>query len=129
LRSRDGQSAPFCYSEVYIAPAYADAIEHLGAESELFRILERQHGIVIRRIEQQIEATLVDANIASRLSVPVGSAALRVRTKFFSSDDELVEIGVVHFPAARYKVRLSLDRRGRAAPLEQADAKASFTAA
>lgn len=114
LRSRDGQSAPFCYSEVYIQPAYADVVQYFGSESELFAIIEKHHNIVIRRIEQEIEATLVDANIASRLNVQIGSASLRVRTKFFSSEDELVEIGVVHFPAARYKVRLSLDRRGRA---------------
>ena len=113
LRSRDGQSTPFCYSEVYIAPAYAGAVEDFGSESELFALIEKRYGIVIRRIEQEIEAALVDANIASRLNVQIGTASLRVRTKFFASDDELVEIGVVHFPAARYKVRLSLDRRGR----------------
>jgi len=114
LRSRDGHSAPFCYSEVYIAPAYGDVVDHFGSESELFSIIERLHGIVVSRIEQEIEATAVDANIASRLNVRVGSACLRVRTKFFSSSDELIEIGVVHFPAGRYKVRLSLDRKSGA---------------
>lgn len=111
LRSRDGQSAPFCYSEVYIASAYSDVVEHFGSEAELFRLIEKRYKLVICRIEQEIEASLVDANIASRLNVQVGSASLRVHTKFFSSDDELVEVGVVHFPASRYKVRLSLDRR------------------
>lgn len=114
LRSRDGQSAPFCYSEVYVAPAYAGAIADFASEGELFSAIERKYGIVIRRIEQEIEAMLVDANIASRLNVPIGSPALRVRSKFFSSDEELVEIGVVNFPASRYKVRLSLDRRSMA---------------
>lgn len=111
LRSRDGQSAPFCYSEVYLAPAYSDVVEHFGNETELFTLIEKRYGLVIRRVEQEIEASLVDANIASRLNVQIGSASLRVRTKFYSSEDELVEIGLVHFPAARYKVRLSLDRR------------------
>ena len=111
LRSRDGQSAPFCYSEVYVASAFAGAIADFESEGELFSAIERKYGIVVRRIEQEIEATLVDANIASRLNVPIGSPALRVRSKFFSSDGNLVEIGVVNFPASRYKMRLSLGRR------------------
>jgi DNA-binding GntR family transcriptional regulator len=111
LRNREGQSAPLCYSEVYVAPAYAGAIADFENEGELFAAIERRYHIVVRRIEQEIEAILADANIASRLDVPIGSPALRVRTRFFSADDELVEIGVVNFPASRYKVRLSLDRR------------------
>jgi len=112
LRSRDGQSAPFCYSEVYVDPAFADAIADFGSESELFRIIERRHQIVIARVQQEIEAALVDANIASRLNVPIGSPTLRVVSKFQSSDGRLVEIGIVHFPAARYKLRITMDRRG-----------------
>ena len=111
LRSRDPQGAPFCYSEVYIDPAYADVVPELENESELFSLIERRHGVVIRRVVQEIEAILVDANIASRLNVAVGSPALMVRTKFHSSDGRLVEIGVAHFPASRYRVRIALDRR------------------
>lgn len=111
IRHRDGQSAPFAYSEVYVLPRFADVIEAFGAEGELFSLIERRHNIVISRVEQEIEATLVDANIASRLSVPVGSPSLFVRSKFFSAEGELVEIGLVSFPASRYKVRLALDRK------------------
>lgn len=114
LRSRDGQSAPFSYSEVYILPRFADVLADFGAEAELFAIIERKYGIVIRRVEQEIEATLVDANIASRLNVPIGSPSLLVRSKFYSGEGELVEIGVVSFPASRYKVRIALDRKGTA---------------
>ncbi|WP_195759791.1 GntR family transcriptional regulator [Paracoccus sp. S-4012] len=115
LRHREGQAAPFAYSEVYVLPRFADVIESFGAEGELFSLIERRHGIVISRVEQEIEATLVDANIASRLSVPVDSPSLFVRSKFYSSEGDLVEIGLVSFPASRYKVRLALDRRGAAA--------------
>ena len=114
LRSRDGQSAPFCYSEVYVKPDYADVVADFGAETELVALIEKRHGLLVRRVEQEIGATLVDANIASRLNVAVGSPSLCVRNKFYSSDGELIEIGLVHFPASRYKVRLTLNRRGAA---------------
>jgi GntR family transcriptional regulator len=111
LRSRDGQSAPFAYSEVYIQPRFADVLADFGAEAELFALIEQRHALVIRRIEQEIEATVVDANIASRLNVPVGSPSLQVLSKFYSSEGELIEVGLVSFPASRYKVRLALDRK------------------
>ena len=111
LRARDGQSAPFAYSEVYIQPRFADVLADYGAESELFALIEQRHALVIRRIEQEIEATLVDPNIASRLNVPVGAPSLQKLSKFYSSEGELVEVGLVNFPASRYKVRLALDRK------------------
>jgi GntR family transcriptional regulator len=111
LRSRDGQSAPFAYSEVYIQPRFADVLADFCAEAELFALIEQRHALVIRRIEQEIEATVVDANIASRLNVPVGSPSLQVLSKFYSSEGELIEVGLVSFPASRYKVRLALDRK------------------
>jgi GntR family transcriptional regulator len=111
LRSRDAQGPAFCYSEVHIDPAYADVVRELESETAIYLLLERMHGVIIRRVEQEIEAVLADANIASRLNVPVASAILLVRTKFHSSDGKLVEIGLAHFPAGRYKVRIALDRR------------------
>lgn len=111
LRRREEQAAPFCYSEVYIDPAFSDVIDDFESEGELYTLIERRHGIVIRRVVQDIEAVAVDANISSRLNVPVDSPALLVRTKFYSSDGRLIEIGMVHFPAGRYAVRLRLDRK------------------
>lgn len=111
IRTMEGQSAPFTYSEVYVLPRFAEVVEDFGAQSELYPMIERRYGLSIIRIEQEIEATLVDANVASRLSVPMGSPSLSVRSKFYSSEGELVEIGLVSFPASRYKMRLSLDRR------------------
>lgn len=111
IRTMEGQSAPFTYSEVYVLPRFAEVVEEFGAQSELYPMIERRYGLSIIRIEQEIEATLVDANVASRLSVPMGSPSLSVRSKFYSSEGELVEIGLVCFPASRYKMRLSLDRR------------------
>ncbi len=111
LRSREPNGPPFCYSEVYIDPKYADVVARLESENELYALIEKHHGVVIRRVVQEIEAVLTDANIASRLSVPVGTALLLVRTKFHSSDGRLVEVGLAHFPAGRYKVRIALDRR------------------
>ena len=117
LRSREAKGPAFCYSEIFLLPKFRDVIEKLGEENEVYALIEREHGVVIRRVVQETEAVLADANIASRLNVGVGSAILLVRTKFHASDGELIEIGLSHFPAGRYKVRIALDRRAVAAPV------------
>ena len=113
LRSRELHGAPFCYSEVFIDPRYVDVVAHLESESELYVLIEKHHQVIIRRVMQEIEATLADANIASRLNLAAGTAILLVRTKFYSSEGKLVEVGLAHFPSGRYKVRIALDRRAR----------------
>lgn len=114
LRSREPDGPYFCYSEVYLDPKYADVLNELGPNGRIFPLVERKFGIVVRRVSQEIESVLADANIASRLNVPVGSAILLVRTRFFASSGELIEVGLAHFPSGRYKVRIAFDRRATA---------------
>lgn len=112
LRHSEPQGPYFCYSEVYITPRYADVLDEVAIRGQIFPLIEERHGIVVRRVSQEIESILADANIASRLNVAMGSAILLVRTRFFASTGELIEIGLAHFPAGRYKVRIAFDRRG-----------------
>lgn len=111
LRSREPNGAPFCFSEVYLDPRYRDVVPLIENENQIYPVIEREHGLVIRRVVQTIEAVEADANVSSRLNVPIGSAILLVRTIFHSSDGKVVEIGLAHFPAGRYKVRIALDRK------------------
>ena len=83
----------------------------IGTEPQLFPLIEKHHRVVLRRVVQETEAAAADANIASRLNVQVGSPILLVRTKFFSTDGNMVETGLSHFPCGRYRVRIALDRR------------------
>lgn len=114
LRRRDEGEDPFCYSEIYLDPQYRDIVPLMGAEGQLFSLIEERYRIVLRRVVQDIEAAAADANIASRLHVATGSPILLVRTKFFSSEGKLVETGLSHFPCGRYRVRIALDRPGAA---------------
>lgn len=111
LRSRDTRGPAFCYSEIYLDPAYGDVVSRMGPEGQIYTLIESVYGVLIRRVEQETEAVAADANIASRLGIPVDSAILLVRTKFYSSEGKLVETGLSHFPSGRYRVRIVLDRR------------------
>ena len=111
LRRREPEGLPFCYSEVFVDPAYGDIARHLEARQSIYSVLEKHYGIVIARVMQDVEAAAATDNIALRLQVAVGSPIMLARTNFYSSDGKLVEIGMAHFATGRYRLRIALDRR------------------
>lgn len=111
LRRREADSTPFCYSEVFLDPAYANAIGPDDGLAGVYSTIEQNFGIVIGRVVQEIEAAEATSNIALRLQIPVGSPILRAKTTFYSSAEKVVEIGLAHFAAGRFRLRIALDRR------------------
>jgi GntR family transcriptional regulator len=111
LRSREAGGAPFCYSEIYLDPQYRDVVSMIGAEIQLYPLIEKHFNVVLRRVVQDIEAAAADPNIASRLNIPIGTPILLVRTIFSSADGRVVETGLSHFPCGRYRVRIALERK------------------
>lgn len=111
VRRRDPSAPPFCYSEAYLAPQFADAVETLGPSFDIHRAVEARYGIVIGRVIQEIEAIAASEAVALKLQVPTSSPVLLARTTFHSIDGEVVEIGLAHFAPGRYKMKIALDRR------------------
>lgn len=110
LRFEGGRSAPLCYSEVYVAPSYAEALQDLTSQPIIYDLIEQHYGMVYSRVEQEIEARAADANVASRLGIEIGSPVLQVRTKFYAGNGEIVEIAVACFPYNRYRMRINFQR-------------------
>jgi DNA-binding GntR family transcriptional regulator len=111
IRRRDPAAPPFCYSEAYVAPKFAEALDHLGPSFDIHRAVEARYGIVIGRVIQEIEAIVATEGVALKLQVPTGSPVLLARTTFHSIQGDLVEIGLAHFAPGRYKMKIALDRR------------------
>jgi DNA-binding GntR family transcriptional regulator len=111
VRRRDPSAPPFCYSEAYVAPQFAEALDHLGPSFDIHRAVEQRFGIVVGRVIQEIEAIAATEGVSLKLQVPVGSPILLARTTFHSIQGELVEIGLAHFAPGRYKMKIALDRR------------------
>jgi len=114
LRTSMRNRLPLCYSEIYIEPRYRDVIPHIQGEHTVYTIIEERHNVVFGRIEQEIEAAAADGNVASRLNIAEGSPILLVRTKFYASNGRMIEVGLTHFPAGRYRVRFEMTRRASA---------------
>jgi GntR family transcriptional regulator len=111
LRRREPTGAPFCYSEAYIDPRFADVVGSLGPAYDIHRGIEEHYGVVIARVIQQIEAASASAGVALKLQVPAGAPILLARTTFLSAAGEVVELGLAHFASGRYRMKMALDRR------------------
>ena len=121
LRSRDMRA--LCFSEVYLEPRFKDISAIVEGETSIYALIEQRYGLVCSSVEQEIEADAASADVASRLNIPVGSPILFVRTKFYADDGRLFEVGLTHFPARRYKVRMRLERKPQGSrPDEPGDA-------
>lgn len=111
IRRRDPSAAPFCYSEAFLAPKFAEALDQLGPAFDIHRAVEARYGISIGRVIQEIEAIAATEGVALKLQVPTGSPILLARTTFHSTQGEVVEVGLAHFAPGRYKMKIALDRR------------------
>lgn len=116
LRYADKLSPPICYTDLYIAPAFADVISHIGREqTAVYAMIEQRHGIRIQEALQDIEAATVDLNLATRLSLEVGDPMLMVRRRYFDDLGNLLELSMSAHPADRFRYEMTLQRRDDAA--------------
>jgi DNA-binding GntR family transcriptional regulator len=111
LRFRDGAAEPICYSEIHVRAEHAPALAGLDGSPTVYDVLERHYGVSFERVEQEIEATGADANLASRLAVAPGTPLLRVRTLFVLPGERLAEVSLTWFPETRYRLRIRLERK------------------
>lgn len=98
LRLQHEGGPTICYSETYILREFAGIAPLLETEGAVFALIEKHHGEVIRKIRRQITAVRLDLNIANRLGLPEGLAALRMVTRFHGMGDRLLEVSIAHFP-------------------------------
>lgn len=100
---------PICTVDIYVHPDYANIGNKLsGTPPRIFSVIEAQHGVLIKAIEQELKAIEIDANAAARLGVASGSPALQMLRWYRGAKDKLIEFIVVTHPADRftYKSRM-----------------------
>lgn len=112
LRRTEATAEPFCYVEVYVDPAYAEAVRNLSVvQYAIYSVLEQQYGVRIAEVVQDIEAVPADLNIASRLNIPPHSPVLVITRRYFSQDGQLVEVAVNTHPGGKFRYTITLQRR------------------
>ena len=113
LRHADDLAQPICYTELYVAPVFADVISRIGQErTAVHAMIERQYGVNVQNVLQDIEASEADLNLATRLGLKVGAPVLIVRRRYFDDLGTLIELSINAHPADRFRYEMTLQRRG-----------------
>ena len=112
LRHADDLAQPICYTDLYISPAFADVVAHVGQErTAVHAMIERQYGVNVQDVLQDIEAAEADLNLATRLGIKVGAPVLIVRRRYFDDLGNLIEFAMNAHPADRFRYEMTLQRR------------------
>ena len=113
LRYADGLTRPICYTDLYIAPQFSDVIADIGSEhTAVYAMIEKRHGVRIRKVLQDIEATDADLNVATRLGIEVGDPVLVIRRRYYDDLGNLLELAMNAHPADQFRYEMTLYRCG-----------------
>ena len=100
---------PICVTRLYLNPVLT-GIEKLIRERSgaVYAIIERDYGISVERVEQELQGVLLDADDAANLGAPVGAPALRILRKYYSAQGHLLEVAENIHPSDRFSYRMEL---------------------
>jgi GntR family transcriptional regulator len=100
---------PMALTDIYINAAYAGVRKLIGSiKVPVYALIEKQYGLTIREVQQEIRATIIGAVNAKRLSVKPGSAGLVVTRRYLGDNDQTIEVAVNLHPADRFSYSMSL---------------------
>jgi len=113
LRSTLGQGQPISLADIYVSPRFA-RLPDFGDQLNVpvHALIERESGVRVTRVDQDIQGALVSEQEAALLDVAPGSAALRIVRTYFV-DETVIEVTLSVHPAGRYSYKQSFELEGR----------------
>lgn len=110
------EKLPMALTDIYVNAAYGGIQKLIGAmKVPVYTLIERQYGVAIVEVRQELAATLIRPAEAKRLAVKPGSAGLVVTRRYFGANDRLIEVAVNLHPAERFSYSMSLRLQGTVA--------------
>jgi GntR family transcriptional regulator len=102
---------PHCFNEVLIDGAYsALANEASTLRTAIWSLIEVRFGETVIEVDQEIEATLLDEELAKLLEAEAGAPALKFTRRYFVTGRRMVELSVSVHPADRFTYRMTIRR-------------------
>lgn len=104
-----GESAPFCWNEVYLDQSLGGVVAHIDVlRSALFQLVESHTGERIAEIQQEIRATHVSQEAADALGLVPGSLGMRLSRRYTGSGGRLLEYAMQTYPGESFVYRTTL---------------------
>jgi GntR family transcriptional regulator len=106
------ESPPVGWTDVYIDPAYTEVAQAARAQPDtlISSLIEARYGRCIAEIQQGVRAVLVSQEMADRLQVAIGTAALEIVRRYLDAAGETFEVSISVHPAERFSVSMRLKR-------------------
>ena len=100
-----GQDAPISLTKVYLRPEFSGIATHLhGDHVSIYELLQTLYGQKVHSVLQQIEATLMPADVATLLHLKAGSPALRMLRCYFDQSGRLLSASANLYIADRFRL-------------------------
>jgi DNA-binding GntR family transcriptional regulator len=111
LRNGGPGEPPHCFNEVFLDEAYrAIAEEAATLRTAIWSLIETQFGETVIEVDQEIQATVLDEDLARLLQAEPGSPALKFIRRYYVTGRRLVELSVSVHPADRFSYRMTIRR-------------------
>lgn len=102
---------PHCHSEVFLDVAYRAITDEPGPlRTAIWALVEKRFGETVIEVDQEIEATVLDAEMARLLEAEPGSPALKFTRWYYVTGRRLVELSVSLHPADRFSYHMVIRR-------------------
>lgn len=110
-RTEDPDAAPVCWTEVFVAAAYA-GVERLVARQRgpVWRLIEDMYGERLVEVEQTLRVRAAPGAIARRLDVEPESTLVEVTRTYRNTSGTVAEISVNLYPADKFRFTMKLRR-------------------
>ena len=106
---RNHSGSPLCYYVHYCSPAFGERISKSGAEQKNFVDLFTEiSGRKLHRLEQTLEATIADGELAKILHVRFGAPLLYVENLYYAEEHEPAVLTQIHYRSDRCSIKASV---------------------
>lgn len=100
---------PICITRLYLNPELKGIEARLRErKTAVYAIIEREFGVTIQRIEQDLQSVALDADDAANLGAVAGSPALLIVRRYFDDRGRLMEVAENIHPGERFTYRMQL---------------------
>ena len=100
---------PICLTRLYLSPELNGIEAKLrDRKTAVYAIIEREYGVQIHRVEQDLQSVALDADDAANLGALPGSQALMIVRRYFDERDRLMEVAENIHPGDRFTYRMEL---------------------
>jgi len=100
---------PICLTRLYLSPELRGIEARLrDRKTAVYAIIERDYGVMIHRVEQDLQSIALDADDAANLGAAPGSPALLIVRRYYDDRDRLMEVAENIHPGDRFTYRMQL---------------------